>query len=90
MRWDIEDAPAQRFPARLVVQQLNKQSLAKISGQVIAEHDGNIDDVNMSRRVADFTELVIDVAVYNLKHLNAIIAQLRAKPVVARVDRVNG
>ena len=32
----------------------------------------------------------LDLEVYDLKHLSAIIAQLRAKAVVARVDRVNG
>ena len=42
------------------------------------------------RRSPDFTELTIDLEVYDLKHLSAIIAQLRAKAVVARVDRVNG
>jgi len=90
LRWDIDDAPLQRYPARLVVQQVNEPgSLAQVA-QVIAENDGNIDNINMNRRAADFTELVIDVSVYNLKHLNAIIAQLRAKPVVARVERVNG
>ena len=36
------------------------------------------------------SELIIDLEVYDLKHLSAIIAQLRAKAVVARVDRVNG
>jgi hypothetical protein len=28
--------------------------------------------------------------VYDLKHLNAIIAQLRAKTIVAKAERVNG
>ena len=42
------------------------------------------------RRSPDFTELTIDLEVYDLKHLSAIIAQLRAKAVVARVERVNG
>ena len=32
----------------------------------------------------------IDLEVYDLKHLTAIIAQLRAKPVVANAERVNG
>ena len=45
---------------------------------------------HMSRRSPDFTELTIDLEVYDLKHLSAIIAQLRAKAVVARVERVNG
>jgi guanosine-3',5'-bis(diphosphate) 3'-pyrophosphohydrolase len=33
---------------------------------------------------------VIDLEVYDLKHLNAIISQLRAKKVVAGAERVNG
>jgi len=48
---------------------------------VIAEHDGNIDNISMHRRSPDFTELTIDLEVYDLKHLSAIIAQLRAKAV---------
>jgi guanosine-3',5'-bis(diphosphate) 3'-pyrophosphohydrolase len=57
---------------------------------VIAEHDGNIDNISMSRRSPDFTELTIDLEVYDLKHLSGILNQLRAKTIVARVDRVNG
>jgi GTP diphosphokinase / guanosine-3',5'-bis(diphosphate) 3'-diphosphatase len=90
VRWDVDDSTPQRFPARLFVQQVNEPgSLAQVA-TVIAEHDGNIDHIHMSRRSPDFTELTVDLEVYDLKHLNAIIAQLRAKAVVARVERVNG
>ncbi|MBN9582002.1 MAG: bifunctional (p)ppGpp synthetase/guanosine-3',5'-bis(diphosphate) 3'-pyrophosphohydrolase [Afipia sp.] len=90
VRWDIDEAAPRRFPARLHVQNVNEPgSLAQIAG-VIAEHDGNIDNISMSRRSPDFTELIIDLEVYDLKHLNGIIAQLRAKAVVASVDRING
>jgi GTP pyrophosphokinase len=90
VKWDVDESSPQRFPARLFLQNVNEPgSLAKIAG-VIAEHDGNIDNINMSRRSPDFTELTIDLEVYDLKHLSAIIAQLRAKAVVARVERVNG
>jgi GTP pyrophosphokinase len=34
--------------------------------------------------------MTIDLTVWDLKHLNAIIAELRAKRVVSRVDRVTG
>jgi (p)ppGpp synthase/HD superfamily hydrolase len=44
----------------------------------------------MTRRSPDFTELTIDLEVWDLKHLTSIIAQLRARPVVAKVARVNG
>jgi GTP diphosphokinase / guanosine-3',5'-bis(diphosphate) 3'-diphosphatase len=90
VRWDVDDTTPQRFPARILVDNVNEPgSLAQVA-TVIAEHDGNIDNISMSRRSPDFTELTIDLEVYDLKHLSAIIAQLRAKAVVARVERVNG
>jgi GTP diphosphokinase / guanosine-3',5'-bis(diphosphate) 3'-diphosphatase len=90
VRWDVDESTPQRFPARILVDNVNEPgSLAQVA-TVIAEHDGNIDNISMSRRSQDFTELTIDLEVYDLKHLSAIIAQLRAKAVVARVERVNG
>jgi RelA/SpoT family (p)ppGpp synthetase len=90
LRWDVDDSTPQRFPAQVVVQSVNEPgSLAQIA-QVIAEHDGNIDNIRMSRQSPDFTTVTIDLEVYDLKHLTSIIAQLRAKPVVASAARVNG
>jgi RelA/SpoT family (p)ppGpp synthetase len=90
VRWDVDESTPQRFPARIRVDNVNEPgSLAQVA-TVIAEHDGNIDNISMHRRSLDFTELTIDLEVYDLKHLSAIIAQLRAKAVVARVERVNG
>jgi GTP diphosphokinase / guanosine-3',5'-bis(diphosphate) 3'-diphosphatase len=89
VRWDVEEQSPQRFPAQIKVYSVNEPgSLAQVA-QVIAEHDGNIDNIRMARRAPDFTELLIDLEVYDLKHLNAIIAQLKAKDVVANVERVN-
>src|SRR5271170_926286 len=90
VRWDVDEKAPQRFPARLAVQSVNEPgSLAQIA-QVIAEHDGNIDNIHMSRQSPDFTEVTIDLEVYNLKHLTSIISQLRAKKVIANAKRVNG
>ncbi|MBM6580252.1 bifunctional (p)ppGpp synthetase/guanosine-3',5'-bis(diphosphate) 3'-pyrophosphohydrolase [Microvirga sp. BT689] len=90
VRWDLESDSTQRFPARIKLQSINEPgSLAQIT-QVIADHDGNIDNVSMKRRTQDFTDMTIDLTVWDLKHLNAIIAELRAKRVVSRVDRVTG
>jgi RelA/SpoT family (p)ppGpp synthetase len=89
VRWDDSQGAPQRFPARLAVLSVNEPgSLAQIT-QVIAEHDGNIENISMTRRAPDFTDVAIDLSVYDLKHLNAIIAQLRAKPIVAKAERVN-
>jgi len=90
VRWDAEESTPRRFPARIAVQSVNEPgSLAQIA-QVIAEHDGNIDNIRMTRRAPDFTDVLIDLEVYDLKHLTSIIAQLRAKPMVAKAERVNG
>jgi RelA/SpoT family (p)ppGpp synthetase len=89
VRWDVDDN-TRRFPARIAVQSVNVPgSLAQIA-QVIAEHDGNIDNIRMERKSPDFTSVLIDLEVYDLKHLTSIISQLRAKNVVAAVERVNG
>jgi RelA/SpoT family (p)ppGpp synthetase len=89
VRWDIDGRTPQRFPARIAVQSMNEPGTLAQIAQVIAEHDGNIDNIRMTRRSPDFTDCVIDLEVYDLKHLSAIIAQLRAKKVVAAAERVN-
>src|SRR5262245_3183095 len=89
LRWDVEERTPQRFPARIVLQTVNEPgSLAQVA-QVIAEHDGNIDNISMERSSPDFTSVTIDLEVFDIKHLNSIIAQLRAKDVAADAERVN-
>jgi len=89
LRWDVEDSAPQRFPARVALQTVNEPGTLAQVAQVIAEHDGNIDNIKMTRQSPDFTSLLIDLEVYDLKHLTSIIAQLRAKNVVANAERVN-
>ena len=90
VRWEIDPDEPQRFPARLELQSINEPGTLAQIAQVIADHDGNIDNVSMKRRTQDFTNITIDLAVWDLKHLNAIISELRAKRVVSRVERVTG
>jgi GTP diphosphokinase / guanosine-3',5'-bis(diphosphate) 3'-diphosphatase len=90
VRWDVEEAGTQRFPARIAVHSVNEPGTLAQIALVIAEHDGNIDNIRMTRRSPDFTELLIDLTVYDLKHLTDILGQLRAKDVVADAGRVNG
>ncbi len=90
VRWDVEAIATQRFPARIHLQSINEPgSLAQVA-QVIADHDGNIDNIAMKRRTPDFTDVTVDVSVWDLKHLNGIIAELRAKRVISQVNRVTG
>ncbi|GJE59867.1 RelA/SpoT family protein [Methylobacterium trifolii] len=90
VRWDLEAHNSERFPARLALQSINEPGVLAQIAQVIADHDGNIDNLSMKRRTQDFTDVAIDLSVWDLQHLNAIVAELRGKRAVARVDRVNG
>jgi len=90
VRWDVSEADRRRFAVEIVVSVINEPgSLADIT-RVIADHDANIDHVSMRAKTADFREIVLDIEVWDLKHLNAILAALKAKPLVANVERVNG
>jgi len=90
LRWDSDEGTPRRFPAQITVQSVNEPGSLATIAQIIAEHDGNIDNIRMTRRAPDFTDVLIDLEVYDLKHLTAILAQLRAKPIVAKAERVNG
>jgi GTP pyrophosphokinase len=86
--WDVDADTAQRFPARISVTALNEPGTLAQIAKVIGENGGNIDNVRMVRRASDFTEMRIELEVLDLVHLNHIIAGLREKAVVNKVERV--
>ncbi|KAB2846806.1 MAG: bifunctional (p)ppGpp synthetase/guanosine-3',5'-bis(diphosphate) 3'-pyrophosphohydrolase, partial [Hyphomicrobiaceae bacterium] len=88
VRWDIAETSTERFPARIKVQARNEPgSLAQIA-QAIADADGNIDNIRMLERGAELTDMLIEIEVWDLMHLNQVIAALKSRPVVSKVDRV--
>jgi guanosine-3',5'-bis(diphosphate) 3'-pyrophosphohydrolase len=90
VRWDIDDTNKERFPARISVTAINAPgSLAEIT-QVIAVNDANIHTLSMTRTAPDFTEMLIDLEVWDLKHLNRLLTQLKSNTSVSDARRVNG
>ena len=86
--WDVDPEHQARFPARIGVTALNAPgSLAEIA-RIIGETGGNIDNLKMARKAADFTEMHIEIEVFDLVHLNHIIAGLKAKTTIASVERL--
>ncbi len=78
----------ERFPAVIVVHAPNRPgSLAQVA-DVIGQAGGNIDNLRMTRRASDFTELRISIEVFDLTHLNHIVAGLKSKAIVSNVERV--
>ena len=90
VRWDIEEGHRQRFPAQILVTVINEPGTLAQIASVIGENDGNIDSLTVKGPSQDFREMLIDVEVWDLKHLNAILSQLRTRPVVSKAERVNG
>ncbi len=90
VRWDISENSTERFPARIHVSALNEPGTLATIAEVIGSADGNIDNLKMLNRGRDFTEIEIDLEVWNLKHLNRIVTGLREKRVVSHAERVNG
>lgn len=90
VRWDVEAAARKRFPAKLHILAKNAPGTLAIIANVIAEHDGNINNLSMHVPVDDFAELEIDVEVRDLSHLSRIIKKTGEKTVVTRVKRILG
>lgn len=57
---------------------------------VIGKNGGNIVNLKITNRTIDFWDMLIDVYVKDTKHLNNIIAALRATPEIADVERAKG
>jgi len=90
VRWDIAESSTERFPARIRISALNEPGTLATVADVIGSADGNIDNLRMVGRSRDFTEMEIDLEVWDLKHLNRILAGLREQRIVSQATRVNG
>lgn len=90
VRWDIEEGSSERFPARIKVVAINEPGTLAAIAEVMANNDANIQNLAMQRTAPDFMDMVFDIEVWDLNHLNRILRQLTAKPVVSRAERIVG
>jgi guanosine-3',5'-bis(diphosphate) 3'-pyrophosphohydrolase len=90
VRWDLEAVRNERFPARIEVTAMNEPGTLAQIAQVIADSGANISNLRITKAASDFSVMVIDVEVFDVKHLTRLVTQLRAKPVVSSVIRING
>ena len=90
MRWDLENADKALYSTQIVITMLNEPGALGIIATTIGEYGANIDAISSSASGADFRELRIDLQVRDIQHLNAILAELRGKSVVNKVERLSG
>jgi GTP pyrophosphokinase len=89
VRWDVEDSQA-LFPARIIVAAINEPGSLGVVAMLVGEQGANIDDVTFNKKSPDFREMIFDIQVFDLKHLNDILSRLRLLPMVHSVERVIG
>lgn len=75
---------------RLQITHANEPGAIASFTTVIARNGGDITNFKVTNRSAEFWEVTLDIYVKDIKHLNNIIAALRATPVVVSVDRARG
>jgi GTP pyrophosphokinase len=73
--------------ARLQVMTLNQPGSLGSLSTAIGRQGGNITDVRFGARSPDLYEIVLDIEVDDLDHLERVVAGLRATPVVTQVER---
>jgi guanosine-3',5'-bis(diphosphate) 3'-pyrophosphohydrolase len=76
--------------ARLQVITTNQPGSLGSLSTVIGKQGGNITDVRFGARMRDVYEIILDIEVDDVDHLERIQASLRATPVVTSVDRTQG
>ncbi|GJM02480.1 MAG: GTP pyrophosphokinase [Rhodomicrobium sp.] len=86
--WDIDENDQTRFMARISISAVNEPGCLAQIAQLIGESNGNIDTIRMTEKGFDYSEMLIGLEVWDLKHLNAIIAGLKTLAVVSKVERV--
>lgn len=75
---------------RLELTMLNEAGALATVSTVIAKNGGNITNLKITNRSLDFWEMLVDVYVSDTRHLNNIIAALRATPEISTVERARG
>jgi len=86
--WDINEGATELFPARIQVTAVNEPgSLGRIAS-VIGAAGANIDKLQMINRGHDYTEMLIDVEVLDLKHLTDMLNGVKNLNVVSSASRI--
>ena len=88
VRWDLDDSNKSRFAARIFMNALNEPGTLATVAQTIAGLDINIRNLDMGRVAADFSEIVLDVEVWDLRQLNQLLTQLKDLDCISTVKRL--
>ncbi|MBD8663706.1 bifunctional (p)ppGpp synthetase/guanosine-3',5'-bis(diphosphate) 3'-pyrophosphohydrolase [Rhizobium sp. CFBP 8752] len=89
VRWDLDEANKSRFLARIDVNTINEPGTLATVAKTIGGLDINIRSLSMaSNRAADFSEIAMEVEVWDVRQLNQLLTQLKELDCVSNLKRV--
>ncbi len=88
--WGDKDTLPETRIGRLNMVIMNEPGALGTISNIIAKSASNITNLKITNRSTDFWDMLVDVSVTDTRHLNNVIAALRATPQVVSVDRNRG
>ena len=88
--WEQDEMPVGGHVSRVHLTLLNVPGALGALSNVVARGEGNISNLKIVSRSADFYDMLVDVEVRDVKHLSEIIAALRATPEINSIERARG
>ncbi len=88
--WDASGDAPDFFVGRIEAALSNEPGSLSVLSTLIAKNRGNISNLKITGRAADFFDMLVDIEVRDARHLSNIIAALRASPHVSKVERTRG
>ncbi len=83
-----EELKDEKYTSKIRVLLTNKAGgLADVSS-IITKKDVRINNIKVTNRIADYLELLVDVEVKNVDHLEEILSSLRSSKKIVEADRV--
>jgi len=90
LSWDNKEAENSVHIGRLSLVVANETGSLGELAMSIAKNKGNITNLKITSRSAEFFDFLVDVEVQDARHLTDIIAGLRAVPCISSVERARG
>jgi guanosine-3',5'-bis(diphosphate) 3'-pyrophosphohydrolase len=88
--WDTGGKETTHYVGRIRANLSHETAALATLANVISRENGNINNLKIVNRSTDYFELLVDIEVEDVRHLNNIIAGLRSKDVVQSVERFSG
>jgi GTP pyrophosphokinase len=88
--WDMAGKEQNIYVGRIKTTLSHEPAALATVANIISREAGNINNLKIINRNTDFFELLVDIEVRDSRHLQDIIAGLRAKEVVQSVERYQG